>query len=75
MPPAAAWPAAFVMGYWPIMTPFDAASARACSRSRRGRGPAPSDLILAWFPPRRRAPVESKADGTPVTAADREADD
>jgi histidinol-phosphatase len=61
------------MGYWPIMTPLDAAALGRARDLAAAAARAPSDLILAWF---RLAglPVESKADGTPVTAADREAE-
>lgn len=55
------------------MTQLDAAALRRARDLAAAAARAPSDLILAAFRSAALA-VESKADGTPVTAADREAE-
>src|SRR5262245_33457961 len=55
------------------MPPLDRAALGRARDLAAAAARAPNDLILAWF----RFPgltVESKADGTPVTAADRDAE-
>jgi len=56
-----------------IMTQLDAAALRRACDLAAAAARAPSDLILAAFRSAALA-VEFKADGTPVTAADREAE-